>query len=368
MPSPAPLHFSVPVAIVALCSAILGGCSRSPAPQPAAPSPTPARAVSPTVLRPGRSTDAQQHRAITWEQLARLFSGKFDELEAEAARLQTSPERLRDGTWQRQAFYDALSCSGSSRDPDWTRFEQALLDWQARYPNSDAVRLALANFYIEYAWKARGSGYANTVTEEGWRLFASRLQTAHRELVSIHSPDYRNESYWQSMLTLARGLQVPKEEVLAEVEKALATSPHRTTILRNTVIYLLPRWFGERGEWQAWLARQTQGAEKSPERDAEYALAVSTALYYVGQDDGAPFGSGDADWPRVRKGLLLREKQFPESLRFKSNLLLMAYYANDRATAREVESRSEGFYEPGALTGREIEDINEWLNEPAASQ
>ena len=50
--------------------------------------------------------------------------------------------------------------------------------WRAQYPQSITVYTTLAATYVNYAWQARGNGYANTVTDEGWQLFRDRIHQA----------------------------------------------------------------------------------------------------------------------------------------------------------------------------------------------
>jgi hypothetical protein len=42
--------------------------------------------------------------------------------------------------------------------------------------------VALALAYLDYASDARGTGYANTVSETGWKLFSERTAEARRIL------------------------------------------------------------------------------------------------------------------------------------------------------------------------------------------
>jgi hypothetical protein len=46
--------------------------------------------------------------------------------------------------------------------------------WTAAYPDSPTPRISLAYLYLNYAWLARGSGFANSVSESQWSLFKSR--------------------------------------------------------------------------------------------------------------------------------------------------------------------------------------------------
>jgi hypothetical protein len=47
-------------------------------------------------------------------------------------------------------------------------------EWIAAYPDSTTLRISLAYLYLNYSWLARGSDFANSVSESQWSLFKSR--------------------------------------------------------------------------------------------------------------------------------------------------------------------------------------------------
>lgn len=49
---------------------------------------------------------------------------------------------------------------------------------EQKFPGRPAVHVAKAELFRDYAWDARGSGWANSVTEEGWKLMEERLKVA----------------------------------------------------------------------------------------------------------------------------------------------------------------------------------------------
>ena len=71
-------------------------------------------------------------------------------------------------------------------DSEWLAPIDQLKQWVQTRRDSVTAPIALGNAYLNYAYLARGGGYANTVTDEGWRLFAERVQLA-RETLERHS-------------------------------------------------------------------------------------------------------------------------------------------------------------------------------------
>ncbi len=60
------------------------------------------------------------------------------------------------------------------------RAEAIMARWYKRHAESTVLKSLAAKHQLKRAWAARGSGYANTVTEEGFREFESRLRKADK--------------------------------------------------------------------------------------------------------------------------------------------------------------------------------------------
>jgi hypothetical protein len=108
-------------------------------------------------------------------------------------------------------------------------------------------------------------------------------------------------------------------------------------------IYLLPRWFGGRGEWEADLALSTDfiGGEQG---DMIYAQVV----WDVQQYDHSPFvfQENKLSWPRTKRGFEIIEKHFPNSLAAQNELAQLAALAGDRQTARKSFEQLNGKMDP----------------------
>ena len=52
------------------------------------------------------------------------------------------------------------------------------------WTNEPLLLLLKGQSYVQMAWLARGGGYADTVTRDGWKLFQERLATAENALTN----------------------------------------------------------------------------------------------------------------------------------------------------------------------------------------
>lgn len=248
---------------------------------------------------------------------------RFDELEALADRYRQSMERDRHGQLMLATFYSALECDRKEPESRWEQHKGIYKAWLEAKPESITARTAYTKFLISYGWKARGGGYASTVTKEGWRLFGERLQQARESFLASRKLQTRDPILYASAITIARAESWPREDLIGLFKEAFAAYPDDSRCLRGTITYLLPRWHGKEGEWEYFLNVAT---EKEGERgDALYAEVVLDYSYY----EENLFKETAVSWPRTRKGLELLLAKYPESVTLRSQAAQLAAMAED---------------------------------------
>src|SRR5262249_27568535 len=119
-----------------------------------------------------------------WAAVDRLFEAKdIDGLEATTVELFARPSSYPDGFTGFDQFFARIGTQPGNPPDSTIRDRIATIEeWARRKPRSAAARVALAEIWVAYAWRARGSGWASEVTEEGWRLFRERLAKAHEAM------------------------------------------------------------------------------------------------------------------------------------------------------------------------------------------
>lgn len=297
--------------------------------------------------------------SYTKVQLVRLFDGKFAELEAEAESLRKTPQFTRNGEYRLDAFFNCFDYSSWNSKPEWERFFGCLKKWREAYPSSINAKIASAVASIDYAWDARGSDFANTVTSSGWKLFGERILQADEFLQEALPEAKKCPVFWSTSILVARAANKPHHETLKLAEASLALDPLNAPSYIQTCIYLLPRWHGNPGEWQAWLNKNIP--EKGEASDMLYARVACSMAKYPDREDQSPFSPEGLSWARTQKGMRLLCSAFPESTSLRSYFLLLSYYARDRERAHEAQDLMKFSYDPWILNNATWTEITAWL-------
>jgi hypothetical protein len=251
--------------------------------------------------------------------------GDFDTVEVLGRELHETRERFNNGTWMLEAFFSGFELGSDDADAKFSHRIQAISRWKSAHPSSILPILAESRFYIDDAWRQRGDGYSDTVSEEGERKFSERLAAARRILENNpqakSSPDYFNQ-----MLTIALGQGWSKSDYFRLFDEAVSREPDYYTHYFRAAYYLLPRWRGERGDWERFAEeqRQKRGGE---EGDILYArIAWSVAAQYPRKF----FEVTDVSWETMAAGLEALMKKYPDSRPIRNSYAHFAYRAGDR--------------------------------------
>lgn len=143
--------------------------------------------------------------------------------------------------------------------------EPLLEDWCEKSARSATARIAWGRFLIQSAWAARGGGWANTVTPEGWRLFGERLRRAKEKLEEAARLEPDRPDAWSDLLVVANGLQLSDEEADGYLAKAAAVG--RKDFIRAHIRRLwglTPRWGGSNEAMFAFARKAIAEHEDEP--------------------------------------------------------------------------------------------------------
>ncbi len=266
---------------------------------------------------------------------AAFQAGDYAQLEKIADDLRKTKARFPEGVWKLPSFYDGLKPRPpGGNSPDWKAWFGKLDAWKAAFPDSLTQPVARAEALVNYAWEARGGGYANTVTGEGWKLLAERLGQARGVLEEAAKLSVRDPHWYNVMQSVALGEGWDRDRSEALFAEAVVAEPTYYHYYFSRTSAELPRWGGDPN---AWIDFAEEAARKD---DPDEGLAIYTRIFWSHEGAvGGGFQNPRIDWKKVRQGFRDIEKRYPNSNWNLNNFCRFACLAGDRETAHELFGR-----------------------------
>ncbi len=261
--------------------------------------------------------------------VALLTAGDFPGLDAMARDFRKSQASFATGGWKLNYFYQVLSEVGDEApEKDWEVRLALLRRWFEADTESITARVAMARALVNYAWHARGNGWASDVKSDAWPLVAERITEAGRILDAARDLPEKCPGWycaWMMKAMLAGDDRQRYGELFAE---GVHNFPACSSLYVLKVWYLQERWYGTPGEWQAF-AKQSADSLGGENGDALYAQIV----WYVhsGRTYGDPIGETGIEWPRARRGFEALRRRYPDSLMLMSEFCSISGHAPGEA-------------------------------------
>lgn len=136
-------------------------------------------------------------------------------------------------------------------------------------PESTLPLLLKGSVYTSYAWDARGSGWSNTVTPDGWKKMADRLAEAEQALTEAWKKNPEDPEAPTQMITVELGQGKGRQVMETWFRRAMAADPNNYLACSHKMYYLEPKWYGSEeamlafgrelvaaGNWEARLPFQ----------------------------------------------------------------------------------------------------------------
>ena len=283
-------------------------------------------------------------------------SENFARLERIVERLRKVKPRLVTGEWQLEDYYDFLQTKSGNAGRFYSeRHFEVLNNWIEAYPDSVTPRIALVNQYRYLGWKARGGGYANTVTEEGWKGFHENLDKAEEVLLEAEKLEQKDPELYAAMVVVGMGNGWSDRKIKKAFQKGVSVEVNYYALFRAYCDSLLPRWGGRYGDVERFADEAVQITRDS-EGEAMYALIASNVQSYVRSADYVKVH--DFSWSRVQKGFDDFLEAHPNSLNRLNDYCQMACLHKDQEKASELFERIGKNRHP--YLWRNEEEFHEW--------
>jgi hypothetical protein len=336
-----------------LLSASFVCLARAQAPGGPNPSASP-RALPPPVARPaptvsGADVDSEPIQDFQVAVRSLYNQENFQQLDdiADAARSQKS--RFVGGGWKLSYFYVALQDPGSftATDGVWKAHFERLQRWAALSPQSITPRVALAGSYLQFAWKARGNGYAKGVTDEAWKLFHARVRQAEDTLEDAASLSPQDPQWYSDMQSVAMLEQWSRESSNAVLATGSGVEPGYFYLYNLHATSLLPKWGGKAGEAEAF-AQSISDSIGGAEGDYIY-FVIALDVDCCKADPDLP----GISWDRVKQGFAALEKLYGSTNRELNALAFMAVRQGDSEFAQQLFARIGDDWDQNVWRGKE---------------
>jgi hypothetical protein len=228
---------------------------------------------------------------------ARVAAGQLEGILLEADKYEKRQERFADGRWKLSfllAGLDNAFATNARTDTDWDRFETDIRALARKHPDSPDVWLLLAMLHESRGWAARGMGTADTVTENGLRLFRTYL-AASRATLEAH-PLPTNPAWHELRINVAGALGGEPRELDALFAAAIKQQPDYQSTWYTRLKYLEPQWGGSIDDMVAFI---NTGATIAAPPEGH---AMMTRLLWIARKAGYQETADDPriDWQKVK--------------------------------------------------------------------
>jgi hypothetical protein len=290
---------------------------------------------APVVVEDQCATMATRIKAET---LGLLKQRNYQGLDDMAARLRRDNITFPNGDWTISFFYAGVTeLAEESADAEWQERMQALRDWFETDTDSITARVAFACGLFNYAWQARGHGWARDVGEDGWRQFGERMTEARRILIAAERLNPDCPMYYSTRLRIAfvdGSSPAERDGLFDQCIRAFPTYPKFYLVKAN---FLLPRWFGAPGEWEAFAATS---ANRVGEEGGDMLYAQIVWSMHEKRIFGNIFQESAIEWPRVQRGFEALYRRHPDSVSVLSEYCYLAGFSEDgRSLMRSLMQR-----------------------------
>jgi hypothetical protein len=198
-----------------------------------------------------------------------LYDEKYDFLDYTAARLRKDKTRIVGGEWMLHIFYRGViqpANGNSDTDENWLNHLKKVEKWTTVKTNSITAFVALARSVQGLGERARGTGYASTVSDKDMQRFIELAAHSAVILEKCRNFTERCPEWYMAMHHVNMTLGTSLEEYNKSFDESVKLEPLYYDIYVNKVLYLLPQWYGEHGDWERFVvssSKQIGGKEGS---------------------------------------------------------------------------------------------------------
>jgi len=256
-----------------------------------------------------------------------------------------------------QSWISMRTLFGNGRLDHYQKFESII---EMTRPKTSFALTVRGMFLIKYAWDARGHGYADKVTPEGWKLFGERIAEARKLFEDALKLDPKNGVAAAEMLTILLAQSADRPEFETAFKRACEADPYSDAPYQAKLTYLQPRWFGS-NEILLKFAREALASVQSGKiRNPELAKVVMECHDHVAGEwiDEHPEQLYDNQywlqpgvWPDIDAAYKAMLKKWPQSREIRTSYAKYAAKCGKWKEAEEMFTALDSEFALSAFKG-----------------
>ena len=153
-------------------------------------------------------------------------------------------------------------------------FDLLLDEWEKEIPKSHIPHLIRACILINKAWEARGTGWASTVTKEGWDKMNKNLKSSQTELEKAYELNPADPNIGATGIIVSMGLCVDLSVTKSWFDRSMNSDPYHTSAYAQMMTVLFPKWHG------SWKLAKSVVDDALKKTDYNPQLFALLPLYY----------------------------------------------------------------------------------------
>ena len=324
--------------------------------QPPATIATSSPAQKPADNSAARLQGEQEYRNQIMEYLAER---NFTQLESAAREARAGKGRVVGGLWKLFVFYEVVTkpVVDSDTEDAWMLQFDTLKQWISVWPASATARIAMAGTYENFAYHARGTGYATSVSDTGWQLYGQRIALEAEYLAEASRLKDKDPFWFEAMQHVALAQGWDKSQAKELTDLAYAFEPEFYHYYREYANFLLPKWYGEEGEAEAFAEEISKrlGGKQGAFVYFEIASVVTC------QCDSEDTDMERLSWPKIKEGYEALGQLYGYSYLKVNRFAHMAFEARDRAAGQQAFALIKDNWDPSVWrTSERFESAKQW--------
>lgn len=223
-------------------------------------------------------------------------------------------------------------------------------DWRHALPQSPMPGLVEAMIFRNWAWAARGHGYANSVSTQTWAVFAARNEMAAESLRQAADRGRSTPLWYELSLDVGLDQGLGLDRLRAIFDQGSARFPAYLPLYRSMLRALMPRWGGSYQKVDEFI--NAMYAKSAPTEGFRMYTLLYWAYGLVEGDDVNIFTDARASWPSMSDGFTQLLETYPRSDYVLNAYADFACRAGDRARYEALRLQLDTRFSASAWTRR----------------